>query len=199
MANPAKRPATYADIDALPPGMIGEIIHGVLYTQPRPSPRQSFSTSSLGDELVGPFQKGRGGPGGWIILDEPEIRLGPHTLVPDMAGWRRERMPKLPDTQQIEIVPSWICEFLSPRTEKRDRGEKRTIYATYGVDHYWLVDPRLRSLEVMQRQDKNWLSIGYFTDGDQVPAPPFDAITFDLGLIWAEMEGEPDDENEPPA
>lgn len=184
--------ATHADIEALPSDVIGEIINGFLYTQPRPSVQHSFAATSLTDELVGPFQKGRGGPGGWTFLTEPELILGPHTLVPDLVGWRKDRMPRVPRTKRIDnICPSWVCELLSDSSEKRDRGEKRVIYATYGVDHLWLVDPRVRSIEVFLRQDRQWLALGYFTDADKVAAPPFEAITVDLSVVWPESD-EPD-------
>jgi Uma2 family endonuclease len=119
MTAPSKRPATYADIEALPPHVTGEIINGVLRTHPRPSNEHGFAYTSLADELVSPFQKGRGGPGGWTFILEPELRLGPHTLSPDMCGWRKDRMPRVPRTKFVDnIVPNWICEFLSPSTEK---------------------------------------------------------------------------------
>ena len=185
----ARRPATSADIEALPPDVIGEIINGALFTQPRPSVQHSFSATSLTDEVVGPFQKGRGGPGGWTFLTEPELILGPHTLVPDLVGWRKDRMPRVPRTKRVEnICPNWVCELLSDATEKRDRGEKRVIYAAYGVDHLWLVDPRVCSVEVFQRQDRQWLAIGYYTDSDKVAAPPFEAITMDLSVMWPETD-----------
>jgi Uma2 family endonuclease len=189
VTSPAKRPATYADIEALPPHVTGEIIDGVLYTQPRPSNDHGLSATSLSDEIVGPYQKGRGGPGGWWFIGEPELHLGPHTLSPDICGWRRERMPKVPRTKFVDnIVPNWVCELLSDSTEKRDRGEKRLLYATYGVDHYWIVDPRVRSVEVFQRLDRQWLALGYFTDAEKFSAPPFEAITIDLSFVWSDVD-----------
>ena len=142
-------PATYADIEALPPHVTGEILYGVLHSHPRPAPRHSMAASVLGAEMIGPFQKGRGGPGGWIILDEPELHLGPHVVVPDIAGWRRERMPKLPETAYFETAPDWVCGVLSPSTARIDRTDKLAIYAADGVGHCWLVDPDARTLEVM--------------------------------------------------
>lgn len=190
----AQSPATYADIEALPPHVVGEIINGVLYSQPRPSNEHGFAYTSLTDEIVGPYQKGRGGPGGWLFLAEPQLRLGPHELVPDICGWRKDRMPRLPRTKLVDnIVPNWVCEFLSDSTEKRDRGEKRTLYANYGVDHVWLVDPRVRSVEVFQRLERQWLAVGYFTDTEKMAAPPFEAITIDLSFLW------PDDDPKPMA
>jgi Uma2 family endonuclease len=193
MTAPAKIPATYADIEALPAHMTGEIINGVLHTHPRPSNEHGFAYTSLTDELVSPFQKGRGGPGGWTFIQEPELHLGPHTVSPDMCGWRKDRMPHVPRAKFVDnIVPNWVCEFLSASTEKRDRGEKRVIYSTYGVDHYWLIDPRVRSVEIFQRLDRQWLAIGYFTDKEKLIAPPFEAITIDLSFLWPDDDAEGD-------
>lgn len=179
-----KRPATYADIEALPEHLVGEILFGALVTHPRPHRRHGGATTSLTDEVVGPFQKGRGGPGGWIFVAEPELRLGPHVASPDIAGWRRERMTEPADQAYFEIAPDWICEVLLPRTEKYDKGDKRRIYALYGVPHLWHPDPRAKTLEIFERQGQNWLLTHTFIDSEDVRAPPFDAITFSLGLLW---------------
>ncbi len=186
MALPLRKPATYQDLIDLPENLVGEIIDGELYAQPRPAPRHVRSSSSLGDELVSPFDKGRGGPGGWWILDEPELHLGPHILVPDMAGWRRERMPRLPDTAWFELAPDWVCEVLSPGTRAKDRAKKMPIYAAEEVGHCWLVDPDARTLEVYQNAEGRWLLLGVFEDNDEISAPPFDAIAFNLGVLWAD-------------
>ncbi|MCL2777658.1 MAG: Uma2 family endonuclease, partial [Polyangiaceae bacterium] len=100
-------PATYADLEALPPNMVGEILHGVLYAFPRPASRHARATSILGGELIAPFDRGKGGPGGWILLDEPELHFGADVLVPDIAGWRRERMPEMPDAPWFALAPDW--------------------------------------------------------------------------------------------
>jgi hypothetical protein len=97
LARKPKTPATYADLEALPANMVGEILYGVLHAHPRPAPGHARASSRLGAELDGPFDRGRGGPGGWIILDEPELHLGPHVVVPDIAGWRRERLTPFPE------------------------------------------------------------------------------------------------------
>lgn len=184
MAEALAKTATYADIEALPENLVGEILFGHLVTSPRPSPRHAFAASVLGAELVGPFQKGSGGPGGWIIIDEPEVHFGDHIVVPDIAGWRQARLPTLPDTAWFETPPDWVCEVLSSSTEKFDRGDKRRIYADHGVDHLWFVDPRPRTLEVFVRQDKDWLLTHTFVERADVTAPPFEAMTFSLGLLW---------------
>ncbi|MFT7578037.1 MAG: Uma2 family endonuclease [Alphaproteobacteria bacterium] len=177
-------PATYADIEALPPNVVGEILFGKLVTHPRPAPKHAFAASSLGVEIGGPFQKGRGGPGGWIILDEPEIQVNGHVIVPDIAGWRQQRMPMLPTTASFQIGPDWVCEFLSPSTQRYDKGDKRAIYAEIGVEHLWYVDPVARVLEVFTRREQDWFASSTFFDEDPVSAPPFDAITFSLGELW---------------
>lgn len=178
------RPATYADIEALPANMVGEIVHGVLHAHPRPSPRHVRASSALGAELSGPFDFGRGGPGGWLILDEPELHLGPHVLVPDIAGWRRERLPRLPDTAYFETPPDWVCEVLSPSTAGLDRTDKLAVYAAFGVQHCWLVDPLARTLEVLSLQGAKWLIAATFKDADDVATPPFEALTFALDVLW---------------
>ena len=184
MAEPARRAATYADLEAVPPHLVAEILFGNLVTHPRPSPRHGAASSALGVELGGPFQKGSGGPGGWIFIDEPELHLGPHVTVPDLAGWRRERLTDLPDIAWIEIAPDWICELLSPSTEKYDRGVKRLIYAQAGVPHLWHVDPRPQILEVFELVNGKWLLHEAFQGSAKVSAPPFEALTFDLSLLW---------------
>lgn len=184
MAIPAENPATYADIEALPENLVGEILFGHLVTHPRPTRRHGGATSSLGAVVTNAFQFGRGGPGGRIFVDEPELHLGPHVVVPDIAGWRAERMTEPADRAWFEVSPDWICEALSPRTEKYDKGDKRRIYAHYQVEHLWHVDPRAKMLEVFRRQDMDWLLTHTFVDDEDVAAPPFDAISFSLGLLW---------------
>jgi Uma2 family endonuclease len=186
MTEPAERLATYEDLLRVPAHLVAEIIGGRLVTHPRPAPRHLLASSSLGEEIGGPFHKGRGGPGGWWILDEPELHLGPHVLVPDLAGWRQERMPSLPATAWLEIAPDWICEVLSPSTASGDRAEKLPIYAEHGVSHAWLIDPDLRTLESFEIREGRWLLLTTLTDRDQVSLPPFDAIAFDLSLLWAD-------------
>ena len=140
----------------------------------------------MGGKLTGPFDAGDGGPGGWWILDEPELHLGPHIVVPDLAGWRRERMPRLPDTAWLELAPDWACEVLSPGTARKDRVKKMPIYAGSDVRHLWLLDPDQRTLEVYQNAGGRWLLLGVFENEDEVEAVPFDAIAFHLGGLWAD-------------
>lgn len=184
MAHVAERAATYEDLLAVPEHLVAEILFGRLVTHPRPAPRHAGAASVLGGILTPPFQLGRGGPGGWIILDEPELHLGEHVAVPDLAGWRRERLINMPDTAWIEIPPDWICEVLSPSTEGYDRGEKRIIYADVAVRHLWHVDPRPKILEAFELTDGKWLLLDAFRGNADVAASPFAEVSFPLGLLW---------------
>lgn len=185
MSIPAERPATYEDLLQVPEHLVAEILDGQLYTHPRPAPRHAVSTSALSGKLFDPFGTGRGGPGGWWILVEPELHLDDQVMVPDLAGWRRERMPTLPDTAWFELAPDWVCEVLSPSTAKTDRVIKMPLYARYSVAWLWLVDPGLRTLEVYRLQDGHWLLEHTFKDDDRVAAEPFAAVEFPLADLWA--------------
>ena len=184
MPTPAKRRATYADIEALPPNMVGEILDGELVVHPRPLFRHGTAAFSLGDELGGPFQKGRGGPGGWVFSVEPELHFGQTVVVPDLAGWRRERLPALPDKVGVTIAPDWLCEVISPSTASYDRTVKLRIYHQQKVGHLWYLDPAYRTLEVFGWAEPHWLALGTFADFETVSAPPFEAISIDLGVLW---------------
>lgn len=185
MGSTAKRQATYEDLLALPEHVVGEIIHGALVTHPRPAAPHANASSHLGWALTGPFRFGRGGPGGWVILDEPELHLHGHILVPDLAGWRRERMPELPNAPAFELAPDWICEVVSPSTQATDRADKLPIYAGEQVGHAWLVDPLARTLEVLRLEGQGWRLVGTWRDDAVVRAEPFDAIELELALLWA--------------
>ena len=181
-----KRRATYADLVKVPDRFVAEIIHGKLYTTPRPAPRHAQAETSLAAALFNPFHSGTGGPGGWWILLEPELHLlgGDEVLVPDLAGWRTERMPSLPESAFFETVPDWICEVLSPSTAALDRSEKLPLYAEAGVSHAWLVDPLLQTLEVLRLEAASWRLVTTFHGEGQVRAEPFDAIELDLARIF---------------
>ena len=181
----------YAELEALPEHLTGEIINGRLYTQPRPVSRHALAESSLGGELYGPYHRGRGGPGGWWILIEPEIHFIRDTevLVPDLAGWRRERMPRLPRDHRFEIVPDWVCEILSPSTARKDRVAKMPVYARYGVPYLWLVDPLAHTLEAFALRDGRWTVIGLFQEQDAVSVEPFQEIALELGALWVDVPG----------
>jgi Uma2 family endonuclease len=197
MGHPAvkqARRATYADLEAVPPNKVAELIGGTLHVMPRPAPRHARSSSALGGTLFNPFDKGDGGPGGWWILDEPELHFpDPHpeepgdieAVVPDIAGWRRDRMPELPETAHFELAPDWICEVISKSTEDVDRKEKMPIYAREGVAHVWLVDPLARTLEVCRLENGRWVNLGAWRDDAKVRAEPFGELELELGGLWA--------------
>ena len=183
-------PATYADLEALPPNMVGELIDGALIAMPRPAPRHATASFNLGDELGGPFRRGRGGPGGWVFMTEPELHFGTQVLVPDLAGWRRERMPTMPETAFIEVAPDWVCEVVSPSTEQYDRGAKRRIYGQVGVGHMWLLNPISRHLEVWVNRDDDLVFQELIEDGEDVSADPFSAISFPIKGLWGFEDGD---------
>lgn len=185
MVKPAVKRATYEDVLNAPRHMVAEILFGTLRTHPRPAPRHTLASSRLGSRLGRAFDEGIDGPGGWWILDEPEVHLGEHVLVPDLAGWRTERLPELPETAFFATAPDWICEVLSPSTEAEDRAEKLPVYAEFEVQHAWLVDPKLRTVEVFRREDRQWLLLATHRDDAVVRAEPFDAIEFSLSALWA--------------
>ena len=179
-----KKPATYEDLRAVPDTLVAEIVEGELVVSPRPAVPHALAASVLGADLSGPFQRGRGGPGGWWILDEPELHLGPDVLVPDLAGWRRERMAAPPTAAAIELAPDWICEVLSPRTGGLDRIRKMRLYARAGVQHAWLLDPIERSLEVFRLERGAWLAVQGCIGNERVRAEPFDAVEIELEALW---------------
>ncbi len=178
------RRADYRDVLSAPAHMVAEVIDGALRTQPRPAPRHARASSSLGAKIGGPFDYDAGGPGGWWIVDEPELHLSEDILVPDLAGWRRERMPDYPDTAWFAIAPDWICEVLSPGTRKIDLHEKRPIYAREGVCWLWFADPLARGLEAFQLRDERWPLIASLKNSAPVSVPPFEATTFSLADLW---------------
>jgi Uma2 family endonuclease len=184
MTKYAPTPATYADLEKVPSNMVAEIIHGVLETHPRPLPRHRIVANALGFEVTGPFQKGRGGPGGWIFIPEPQLHLGPHVLVPDLAGWRRDRLPSLPTRVGITISPDWVCEILSPSTARLDRELKMPIYAEQGVGHVWLIEPEQRFIDAYCNVAGKWMLVGTATGDSDVSSPPFDAITFPMSDLF---------------
>jgi hypothetical protein len=182
------KPATYADLEAVAPHLVAEILFGRLVTHPRPRFRHGSAAASLAHELIGPFQKGVDGPGGWLFAHEPELHLDVdgerHVVVPDVAGWRVERCTFDFDVVGISVAPDWICEVLSPSTEKFDRGPKRLIYAGAGVRDYWLLDPRLEMLETFELVGGKW-QVGPTFEADQaVAASPFAAVPFGLAGLW---------------
>lgn len=187
MADLAKRRATYQDVLDAPEHLVAEIIDGELSLLPRPATPHAAAASALGEELGPPFKRGKGGPGGWIILDEPEIHFGEDIVVPELAGWRRERMPEIPSSPYLTLAPDWVCEVLSPSTAVLDRSRKLPLYAREQVSHAWLVDPLQRSLEVLRREGSKWLIVDVFVGDAAIRAEPFDAIALELGVLWSDV------------
>jgi len=181
-----RKPATYADLQALPPHVVGELIAGELHVSPRPAAPHTVASSRLGAKLSTRFDWGDGGPGGWIILDEPELHFGEDVLVPDLAGWRRERMPRPPRTAAFTLAPDWLCEVSSPSTAALDRGAKLPVYAREGVRHVWLLDPEARTLEVLQLAGSRYTLLVTHTGLARVRAEPFEAIELELAFLWGE-------------
>ncbi len=185
----ACQPALYEQLEALPETVVGEILEGRLYTQPRPAPRHLRAADRLNRLIGRVFDDDRPGADGWLIVSEPEIHLVSkvEVEVPELAGWRRARLPALPETAVFETVPDWVCEILSPSTARTDRDIKMPIYARYGVGYAWLVDPDpdVRCLEAYALLDGAWALVDRYALGDRVRAVPFDALAFDLDRLWA--------------
>jgi Uma2 family endonuclease len=179
-------PNLYEQLEALPEGLTGEILNGQLHAHPRPAIRHIRVGSSLGGDIYRGFDKGDGGPGGWWILDEPEVHFVRDTevAVPDIAGWRRERMPVLPDDQRVEVVPDWVCEILSPSTASKDREIKMPLYARYGVAYAWLVDPARQTLEAYALEAGESSALGQYSGRQMISVAPFEAIGIDLADLW---------------
>ncbi|MGK3966254.1 Uma2 family endonuclease [Sorangium sp. So ce118] len=188
MSDSARR-ATYQDVLDTPPNQVAEILNGVLHATPRPSLSCRNVTSVLAGELYLPFRRGIKGPGRWALLVEPELHLGtdPDIVIPDIAAWRRDRMPQIPmRNAAIFLAPDWVCEVISPSTEALDRRDKMEIYAREHVAHYWLIDPRLRLLEVYRSEAGRFARAGAWEGEVTVRAAPFDAVEIELGVLWQE-------------
>lgn len=182
-----QRRATYQDVLDAPEHVVAEIVAGELHLFPRPGGPATSVASTLSAEIGTPFGRGRGGPGGWLILVEPELHVGDEIVVPDLAGWRRERMSVVPEGAYVTIPPDWICEVLSRSTETFDRAEKMGVYAAYGVSHAWLVHSKRRTLEAFRLEGGKWLTLGVYKDADRVRIEPFEAIELDLAVLWADL------------
>ena len=182
---PIRRPATLLDPDDLPEDVVGEIIDGELHVHPRPDDPHSRAAFELGLTLGSSFHRGITGPGGWVLRAEPRIQFGPQSLVPDLAGWRQERFVAS-RKGPLQIAPDWICEVLSPSTARHDRVRKLPIYAAHGVRHAWLIDPALRTLEVLRLESGSWVIVSAYQEDEKVRAEPFDAVEIDLAQLWGE-------------
>lgn len=190
LASP-RRPATLRDLDELPDDVIGHIVGGELVVLPRPDMPHALVATNLVADLSGPFKRGVGGPGGWIIMAEPKIYFGDDLFIPDLAGWRRERFIP-PHKGPTNVAPDWICEILSPSTSRFDRATKLPTYARAGVGHTWLIDPSTKILDVLRRQDESWFIASVFQKEDKVRAEPFEAIELDLALVWEDVPADPE-------
>ncbi len=184
MSQPARRKATYQDVLDAPEHLVAEVLAGDLYTHPRPAGPHAEAASVLGMDVGSAFHRGRGGPGGWIILDEPELHLGQDIIVPDLGGWRREKMSAVPGALYITVAPDWACEVLSPGTALIDRRLKMRIFARERVRHVWLVDPLVRSVEVYRLEGDNYAALGTFGEDEVVRLEPFEAIELELRALW---------------
>jgi Uma2 family endonuclease len=186
--------ATYQDLLEVPEHLVAEIIDGELITSPRPAFPHARASSLLGADLTGPFDRGTGGsgvgPGGWWILDEPELHLGGDVIVPDLAGWRRERMPVLPNVAACQLAPDWVCEIVSPHTARIDRVRKTAIYAREKVAHLWLVDPLAQTLEVLKLENGKWVVLAVHGGAEKIRAEAFDAVELDIQRWWLEPVAE---------
>ncbi len=181
---PGVDPGLYRQLETLPETQVGEILGGEVFASPRPASPHVNVIFELGGLLRGPFRHGLGGPGGWWIFPEPEVHLGAEVLVPDLAGWRRERLPETPRVAAFTVAPDWVCEVLSPRSARRDQVIKRAIYGENKVSFLWFIDPVRHVLEVLTLTDEGWLVDAIFTDDDEARAKPFDAVALPLATLW---------------
>lgn len=186
-SDPSQSSSTYADLDQVPEGTVGELINGTLHVAPRPAPVHAYVQAEVGADLTMSFQRGQGGPGGWIILPEPELRIDGDAIVPDLAGWRRTTMDTLPLAAHIDIAPHWVCEIASPSTAGRDRVVKLPKYLAMGVEHVWLIMPEGRVIDVFRHAGDEWALVGSFTEEETARVPPFDAVPFDTRSWWPEL------------
>ncbi len=185
MSETAAKKAIYDDLHHIADHMTGEIINGELVVTPRPSRRHVYTTSTLDKKIGSPYQLGDGdGPGGWIILVEPEVKLGENIVVPDLGGWKSERFPQPEETNWISIAPDWACEVLSPGTLRLDRVKKMPLYGQFGVSHFWMIDPVAKTLEVFRLESGRWSLLGAFSEDERVRAEPFLEIEIDLSILW---------------
>jgi Uma2 family endonuclease len=185
----ARRRATYEDLLKVPDTMVAEILDGELHATPRPASPHARAASGIGSDLWGPFDRppnGPGQPGGWWILFEPELHLGPDVVVPDVAGWRREKMPVLANVAAFTQAPDWACEVVSPATAGADRVRKMRIYARESVGHLWLVEPLAKTLEVYRLENGRWIVAATHGGSERVRAEPFEAVELEIARWWLE-------------
>jgi hypothetical protein len=184
---PFDREATYEDLKKVPDSMVAEIVGGELHAFPRPAFPHANLASAVSVFIGGPYQFRRGGPGGWLILFEPELHFGRDVVIPDFAGWRRTRLPAVPGVPWLTLAPDWACEFLSPSTEAFDRKQKLQIYAREGIPWMWMLDPAVRTLEVLRLDDGRWSVFGVYAGNETARVEPFTEIELDLATFWADL------------
>ena len=184
-----RRKATYDDLLRVPDTKVAEIIDGELVVSPRPATPHAHAASVMGADLIGAFHRPEGdpkGPGGWWLLAEPELHLGPDVIVPDQAGWRRARMPQIPNVPALKDPPDWVCEVISSSTGRVDRSRKMRIYGREGVGHLWVVDPMLRTVEVYRWAGGHWVVLGVHGGDEPARMEPFEAVDLEIGRWWLE-------------
>lgn len=184
MSKAVKKNATYSDLCAVPDTFVAELLGGELYASPRPASPHSRAVGSLFRAVGGPFEDGENGPGGWWLIIEPELHFGADVVVPDIAGWRRSRMPTIPNVAYFTLPPDWLCEVLSASTQAIDRRKKLPIYAAAGVQNVWLVDPLQQTLEVLRLESQRWSLVATHQADAKVRAEPFDAMELALRALW---------------
>jgi Uma2 family endonuclease len=188
MNEPMEHYASFDDVLSAPEAKIAELLDGVLYLSPRRACREIAAAGALLQELGPAFHRDRTGPGGWLILDQPMLRIGRDVLVPDLAAWRRERLSVLPDADYLKLAPDWVCEILSPHTGKLDRIDKKPRYAAQAVQYLWLVDPSARIVETRELVNGRWTDVGDFGDDASIRALPFQELELDLSRLWRDVE-----------
>ncbi len=185
MSDLAEKKATYEDLFSIPENMIGEIIDGELIATPRPAPRHMLSISALGYKIGPSYQYSEGGnPGGWVILFETEVKLAEDIVVPDLAGWKKERFPTELEHNWIPVAPDWVCEVLSPSTFRNDKIKKMPLYGRHGVGHIWLIDPLTMTMDAFRLESGRWSLLGSFDENDKVRVEPFEEVEINLKDLW---------------
>lgn len=157
-----------------------------------PEPQMSLSrvlaTSILGGLLVGPFQLGLGGPGGWLILDKPEIHFDEDVLIPDLAAWSAGRAPRPTEELYTTIIPDWVCEIDTACTEGRSFSQRMNAYARAGVRFMWLLDSDLKNIDLLTLNSQSqWALNGAYSISmghRRIRGAPFDSIEIDIATLF---------------
>lgn len=178
-APPTRNSASAEDAFAnAPSNLRAELLHGTVLMAPAPAPLHQVHVAELLRRLSGYDRRGRGptDPGGWLIVPDPEVDLGeaPDKFRPDVAGWRFERATFSLREPAITVAPDWVCEVLSPSTETIDRAIKAPLYASYGVEWLWLIDPEDCSIEVFHNDRGTFRPTHTFRASSAGSLPPFE-------------------------